>query len=231
MRLVLLTLMISLVPIANGQEFFGQRDFLTDLEIDEIRLVQEPAERIAKYLEFAALRVELVRQLMEKEEDGRGAKVHRNLDEYRRIVEAIDMVVDDALLRDLDNSLAVEPLMVKEEEFLTQLELIEDKGPDDLWRYQFVLMDAIEITIDSIDLADEGLDERKRALLEANDAERAAREDSMAPDRRKEVTAIKLKEAKRVERAKSKRPSLLGEGETLDDFNTRPSNKTGGRNK
>ncbi len=231
MRLAPLILFAALAPVAGAQEFLGQRDFLSELEVDEIRLAQEPNERIAKYLEFAALRVELIRQLMQKEEDGRGAKLHRNLDEYGRIVEAIDMVIDDALLRDMDVSLSIEPLMAKEEEFLAQLELIEDRDPDDLWRYQFVLMDAIEITIDSIDLSDEGLDDRKRALLESDDAERAAREDSMAPDRRKEVTAIKQKKAQQVQKAKSKRPSLLGEGETLDDFNRRPSNKTGERKK
>ena len=231
MRSSLIAVSLLLAGGAAAQEFLHQGDFLTDLEITEIREAQEPSLRIAKYLEFATLRVELVRQLMEKDEAGRGAKVHKNLDEYGRIMEAIDMVIDDALLRDIEVSEAVEPLTASQEAFLERLEGVEDDDPDDLWRYQFVLMDAIEITADSIAMAEEGLDDRKRGILDADRAEKIARDESMAAGRRKEVAKIKQRESAKEETVRSKRPSLLGEGETLDDLNTRPSNKTGKRKK
>ena len=232
--LIALSLLMAapiIVERAAGQEFLQQGDFLTDLEINAIREAQEPNLRITTYLEFASLRVELVRQLLEKEESGRGAKVHKNLDEYGRIMEAIDMVIDDALLRDIKVAEAVEPLTANQEVFLERLEGFEDDDPDDLWRYQFVLMDAIEITADSVELAEEGLDDRKRAILDADRAEKIAREESMAAGRRKEVAKVRARQSAKEETIKSKRPTLLGEGETLDDINTRPSNKTRKRDK
>ena len=79
----------------GAQEIGGGKEFLTDYEIDVLRDNQKPKERIAAYLKFASLRLELVDQLSAVEEAGRGAKLHRNLEEYSRIIEAVDTVIDD----------------------------------------------------------------------------------------------------------------------------------------
>src|SRR5690606_33438313 len=79
-----------------GQEILITKDFLTEFEADQIRLAQDPNERIPAYLQFAQLRLALVDQLLAKDELGRGAKVHDNISELARIIEAVDMVVDDA---------------------------------------------------------------------------------------------------------------------------------------
>ena len=92
---------------AFGQEILVTKDFLTEFEADQIRLAQDPNERIPIYLQFAKLRLALIDQLLAKEELGRGAKVHDNLSELGRIVEAVDMVIDDALLRDARVTAAV----------------------------------------------------------------------------------------------------------------------------
>ena len=212
-------LLLILLPVALlSQEFLGERDFLTEHEVDLIREAQAPELRIPAYLEFAALRIELVRQLMLKEEAGRGGKIHRNLDEYGRILEAIDMVVDDALVRDLelDEELLVAPMIERERGFLAALEKIQEAEPDDLWRFEFVLEDAIEITQDSIEMTEGDLMARKQEILDADDAERAAREKSMTSARRKDTQKVREKTAEITER---KGPSLLKSGETLETAN------------
>jgi|GEM_PF-1070758 len=214
-----LLLALVLAGSSAGQEYFGQRDFLTEHEIDLIREAQEPEYRIPAYLEFAALRLELVRQLLLKEEPGRGGKINRNLKEYGRILEAIDMVVDDALVRDklLDEETLITPMIEREREFLASLKKIQEADPDDLWRFEFVLEDALEITQDSLEMTEGDLVVRKEEILEADDAERAAREKSMTDARRADVRKAREKAA--VAQEKSRGPSLLKEGETLETAN------------
>lgn len=202
---------------AAAQEYLGVRDFLTTHETDLIREAQDPNLRIETYLEFAALRIELVRQLLEEEEAGRGAKIHRNLEEYGRILEAIDMVIDDALVREIELTETI-PLMIgRQKAFLAALERVDESDPDDLWRYEFVLFDAIEITEDSLELAAEDLGERKDRVLASDEAERAARDKKMSVERRRDVAKTREKAAKREEASRG--PSLLKQGETLDEAN------------
>lgn len=204
---------------AVGQEYLAGDDFLTPFEVDRIREAQDPNDRIEAYLHFAALRLELVDQLMAKDEAGRGAQVHDNLDEYGRILEAVDMVIEDALLRDEDVTKGMEALVPQQEAFLERLTAVQEKDADDLWRYEFVLEDAIEITSDSLELALADLGERKREIIEDDEAEKAAREAMMTAQRRAEMEkARKEQQAEEAERER-KRPSLLGDDETLDEAN------------
>ena len=200
---------------AFGQEILITKDFLTEFEADQIRLAQDPNQRIPAYLEFAQLRLALVDQLLAKEEAGRGAKLHDNLSQLGRIVEAVDMVVDDALLRDADISMTIEPLLAAEREMLGRLQAIQEKDPDDLWRYEFALEDAIYILEDSIEITSEDLVARKNALIESDDAEKAAREKTMSRQRREEVQQVEQERQKEETERERKRPSLLKKGETL----------------
>lgn len=214
MRLAIVGLALTLT--ASAQEWLGEKDFLTQHEVDIIRETQEPNERVATYLHFAALRIELVNQLLAKDEDGRAGKVHENLEQYGRIVEAIDAVIDDALLKDVNLDKAYIALLTEEAAFLKRLREIQDSDPDDLWRFEFVLEDAIEITADSLELAQDETGDRKRAILEADDAERAAREAASSDARRAEVEKAKKKEESKEATFESKRPTLLKKGETLE---------------
>jgi hypothetical protein len=200
---------------AFGQETLLTKDFLTEFEADQIRLAQDPNERIPVYLQFARLRLALIDQLLAKEELGRGAKVHDNLSELGRIVEAVDMVIDDALLRDADISKTTTPLVNAEREFLSRLTAIQEKDPDDLWRYEFVLEDAIEVLEDSIEITSGDLGARKNGLIEADGAEKAAREKTMSQQRREEVQQVEQEQKKEETEREKKRPSLLKKGESL----------------
>ena len=194
-----------------SQEFVTQQDFLTDHEVDVIRESQEPNLRITHYLHFARLRLELVREQLTKEKPGRSATIHRNLDEYGRIIETIDVVIDDTLAGEGDVSEVMEKVVLEEGGFLASLRQIADDPADDHFRYEFVLEDAIEITQDSIELAKQDLGERLAAVRTTDERERQKLEESMTPALREETTKIKKEEEKK----KRKRPTLLKPGETL----------------
>ena len=223
MRYFTAAIVLTLCSALSAQEYLGERDFLTTYEADLIREAQEPNLRIETYLELAALRIELVKQLMGKEDAGRGAKIHRNLEEYGRILEAIDMVIDDALVRDVELTETI-PLMVgRQRVFLTALDRVEGSDPEDLWRYEFVLTDAIEITEDSLELAQEDLMARKNRVIDSDEAEKAARDKKMTVERRKDVARSRAKQEQVIK--ENRGPSLLKKGETLDAANDTPQKK------
>lgn len=198
-------LFVGLTTLA-AQDYIGaRREFLSDHEIDSIREAQEPNLRIHRYLEFAKLRIELIRLRLAEEKPGRSKIIHQTLKEYGHILEAVDAVVDDALDREFDISLSIGPLIEQQEKFLATLEKIADDPREDHFRYEFVLEDAIDITRDSMELAGGDLVARKAALTEAAERERAEREASMAPELKKEMEEIQRVEEKK----KRKRPTLL----------------------
>ncbi len=208
--------LIVLIPI-EAQDVGATDEFLTDYEIDVLRENQKPKDRLAIYRKFAALRLELIDQLLASEEPGRGGKLHRNLDQYSLIIEAIDTVIDDALSRDLDMDDALEGLVDSETEFLARLEKLQKAELEDMWRYEFVLEDAIEMTRDSIELSAEDLGDRRRAILEADRADQEERKATMSAARRKDVDRDHAKEAAKETAVRSKRPTLLKPGEKLGD--------------
>ena len=198
---------------ALGQEFSSTREFLTDYEIEVLRENQDLDKRISAYTKFAALRLELIEQELAKEEAGRGAKVHRSLREYGAIIQAIDDVIDDALLRNRKPDGALADLLAAEQGFAARLSAIEAGGEDDAWRYQFVLEDAIGITEDSMELLAEDLGARRREAVLQEESERQRQKERMAPERRKEVERAGQREADAQAERQRKRPSLLRPGE------------------
>ena len=213
-----LTILWILVP-ALGQEFSGTREFLTDYEIEVLRANQELDKRIKAYTKFASLRLELIEQGLAKEEAGRGAKVHRSLQEYVAIIEAVDDVIDDALLRNKKLDGALEGLLEAEQRFAARLAAIAGSDEADSWRYEFVLEDAIGITEDSMDLLAEDLGTRKRTVVLQEETEKQRQKERMAPDRRKEAERASQQEAAEQAERKRKRPSLLRPGEKLGGKN------------
>ena len=142
----------------------AQRDFLTSDEIDKIKDAQEPAARLKLYAQFAKQRVELVQNLMKKEKAGRSIMIHNALDDYSKILDAIDDVTDDALLHSRDVAPGLADVASVEKQTLPILQKLQDSQPRDLTRYDFVLKQAIESTQDSLSASREDIGKRAQQV-------------------------------------------------------------------
>ena len=169
-----------LVLVLAASSLFAQRDFLTSDEADQIRLVQEPNERLKLYLKFARQRVMLVEQLVAKEKAGRSATIHDVLDEYAKIIEAIDIVSDDALRRKINIDEGAKAVATAEKELLERLQKIQNMELKDRSRYEASLTTAVENTSDSIELAQ--LDSKARTTdVQAKEAREKKALDALPP--------------------------------------------------
>src|SRR5258708_6604641 len=113
-----------LVMLLTSQAF-GQREFLTNDEIEKIREAQEPNVRLKTYLLFAKQRLDQPQQQMAKDKKGRSLAVRQLLEDYSQIIDAIDTVSDDALKRKGDIALGAAEVATAEKTFLAQLRKIE----------------------------------------------------------------------------------------------------------
>jgi hypothetical protein len=190
-----------------------QRDFLTADEVDQVRLAQEPNLRLKLYVTFAKERVALVESLVAKEKAGRSGMIHDTLDDYTKIIEAIDTVADDALRRGMDIKEGMGAVADAEKEFAERLKKVEEAAPKDLQRYQFSLTNAIEATEDSFEMAQTDLQERKADAAKRRAAEDKEREELMTPTDREAREAAAKKKAAEEKKATRKAPTLRRKGE------------------
>jgi response regulator RpfG family c-di-GMP phosphodiesterase len=177
-----------------------QRDFLTADEASQVRLAQDPNERFKVYLMFARQRVDLIQQAIAREKEGRSALIHDLLEDYNKIIEAIDNVAENALRKKQPIDLGMKEVAAVEKDLLAVLEKIKESKPKDLARYEFVL---------EVDLAS------RQSEIEAEvKKEKETLESLMQP---KDIEAKRAAEKKAAEEEKTKRkaPTLRRKGETL----------------
>ena len=201
--LLLLTLALTLAA--------QDKDFLTGDEIDQVRLVQERNDRLQLYMHFAKQRVDQVESLLKRDKAGRSILVHDLLEQYTKIIEAADMVTDDALKRKADVALGVKALAEAEKDLLARLEKVRDAKPKDMGRYELVLETAIETTKDSFELAQEDLAGRGQSVIDRDVREKKERDALLSTKEREEKQATEKKEAQ--EQQKRKAPTLRKKGE------------------
>jgi hypothetical protein len=199
---------------------FAQKDFLSSSEIEQVREVQEPVARIKLYLLFARQRLDQVQSLMAKDRAGRSGEIRQLLQDYTSIVDAIDTVSDDALVRKNDVSTAPAFIADGEKKFQDQLQKIQSSAPHDLAMYDFELKEALAATSDSLDLSKEDLttrgqnvnlkvEEDKKKVATVNAEERQGAKDPLA-DKAEAAAADAAKPARQA-------PTLYRPGEKPDD--------------
>ena len=174
-----------LVLISLGLPLFGQaggRDFLTNDEADQVRQIQEPNDRLKLYLVFAKQRVEQVDQLVAQNKAGRSVMIHDLLEDYTKIIDAMDTVVDDALRRKLPLGLGITAAVEGEKTMLARLQKIQNSAPSDVARYDFVLKDAIDTTSDSLELSQADLAGRAASVEAKDKKEKDERTAALTPE-------------------------------------------------
>jgi hypothetical protein len=209
-----LTILIAAFSAAPAA--FAERDFLTADETDQVRVAQEPNLRLKLYTQFARQRMDQIAQAMANEKAGRSAIVHDLLEDYGKIIEAIDAVADDALGKKAAIEVGMKVVADSEKEMQAQLEKIKASKPKDLARYDFVLDDAIQITGDSLELSQQDLTRRAGEVQAKAAREKEERKASMTPEQAAEGKGAEGKakdDDKKPAAPKRKIPTLRRPGE------------------
>lgn len=203
-----------LFVLAVALPLLAERDFLTADEADQVRLAQEPNERLQLYVHFARQRVDLLEKLFASKKPGRSALIHDLLDDYAKIVEAIDTVADDALQRKAQVNEGVTAVAAAEKVLLPSLQKFQALAPPDMARYEFSLKQAIQATSDSLELAEQDIRDRAGNVQAKAEREKKELEANMQPKDREEKQTEEKKSA--TEQKRRKPPTLLKPGERIE---------------
>ncbi|MFO0280306.1 MAG: hypothetical protein ACK532_00150, partial [Acidobacteriota bacterium] len=147
-------------------------------------------------------------QLFAKDKAGRSVLIHDLLDQYAKIIEAIDTVADDALRRNKPIDEGISAVVAAEKNMLAKLEKFAALEARDLSRYEFVLTSAIDTTKDSIESGEGDLASRGRKVVEDAKKQKEERE-ALMTTAEKEEKATQDKKLEGDPKLKSRKPPTL----------------------
>jgi hypothetical protein len=204
----------ALFAAAAVLEAQATRDFLTADEVDQVRLTaQDPNARLSLYGTFARLRLDMLKQALAKEKPGRSGFIHQTLEDYTKIIEAIDTVADDALKRGVIITEGISSVVEAERRMVVELKRIEESDPSDVERYKFALTTAIETTQDSLELSEQDLVERKKDVAHRDAQDRKKLQEMTTPAEVKDRAKAEQKQAATESKTPRKAPTLRRKGE------------------
>jgi hypothetical protein len=148
-----------------------------------------------------------VDQLVSQNKPGRSVLIHDLLEDYTKIIDAIDTVADDALRRKVALNIGMAATVDSEKALLARLQKIQDSSPSDLARYDYVLKDAIDTTSDSLDLSQEDLTGRASEVAAKDKKEKDARTAALTPEEAKEKKDQEKKEGPAKKKPTLRRPT------------------------
>ena len=213
-------LLVITMLLAGGACFAQERDFLTPDEADQVREIQEPNKRLALYVKFAQLRMEMLKQSLASTKPGRSIFIHDTLEDLSRLIEAIDTVSDDAIRRKVDIDLGLGLVINAEKPILEELKKVIDAQPKDYARYKFTMEQAVDTLQDSVELAGQDLKTRGAELATKDKAAKAERDEiGSSTDAREAKEKLAKKEAGTAPGAPptKKAPTLRRKGEAVPD--------------
>jgi len=206
---------VLLICVLAAAPLMAERDFLTADETDQVRLAQDPNDRLKLYVHFAQQRLNLAQNYLSKEKAGRSILIHDALDDYTKIIDAIDTVADDALKRKADIQVGMAAVASGEKDMLEALKKIDSTQPKDIARYEFSLKQAIESTQDSLELSRVDLAARSTEVQAKEEREKKEREAMMTPKDLEERKAAEKKAESDDGKPKRKAPTLRRKGEEV----------------
>jgi hypothetical protein len=210
-------LLSSTLLFFAGNAAAQDRDFLTPNEIDQVRMAQDPNQRLALYVKLARQRLDLVQQYLAKDKAGRSIFIHNYLEDYTHIIEAIDSASDDALRHKKDIDAGTIAVLNGEKDFLETLNKIQESNPHDMDRFKFVLDEAIDTTSDSQELSKEDSHKRSGDLAREDSKEKKERDAAMPANEVKARKKAADAEQQQEQEQKRKIPSLYKPGEKPAD--------------
>lgn len=191
-----------------------ERDFLTPDEADQIREIQEPNKRLALYIKFGQLRMELLKQFLASTKAGRSVFIHDTLEDLTRVIEAIDTVSDDAVRRKVDIDPGLALVIDGEKAMVEELKKIVAAPPKDYARYKFTLEQAVETLNDSVELAGQDLKSRGAELAQKDKRDKAERDEiGTETDAKQASEKVAKKAAAAIATPGKKAPTLRRKGE------------------
>ncbi len=171
-----LGLLLLLATAAWGQR---RRDPFTQSEIDQIRDASwEPQQRLALYVKFARARLAAMQQLRsDPKVKDRPQQTHDKLDDFLLIYDELNDNIDTYVDRKDDIRRPLKQVIEADVEFKGQLRRLKeaaDVPPEEMRRYEFVLLTALDTVETSL------LDHRK-TLGEQEEAARHKKKSDVKP--------------------------------------------------